>query len=227
MAKHLLALLSFVLAAANCMAQQENPFMNDANGRPLYLKTDYRAEGSPYFTDGYHLSEITTTSGIVYYNVKSRFNILENQLEYLTDDGKAMVATSPISKVRFLKMPDENGKLSNVSLTGGGEAINAAQSAVYELLDSGKVSLLKKITIRYRDEKKYGDAVTTRIFERKELYYAMLQNKEVKKMEKGTGFMLNLLADKKGPIASFIEKNSLKCKGTKEYLLVFSYYNSL
>ena len=43
-----------------CFAQNQNPFMKDANGMPLYWGSTYRAEGSPY----YHSDGRTITFGL-------------------------------------------------------------------------------------------------------------------------------------------------------------------
>ena len=95
------------------------------------------------------------------------------------------------------------------------------------MLDSGKVSLLKKISITYRDEKKYGEAVITRHFDRKEIEYLRQANGEYVKLDKSRSFILTALSDKRERIENYITNNNIKCKSAKDFQLIVMYYNSL
>ena len=200
-------------------------FKNDAYGRPLYLKTDFPTEGSPYFIDEYYLANITAANGNVYSNVKVKVNLLDHFVQYLSEDGKEMITDMPVKKIEFKNIPDENGVISNVLLTSYPGVLNSPGAAVYQMLDSGKVCLLKKITISFRDDKKYNEASTTRIFERREVYFSLAPGGQAKKIEKGKAAMLELFSDDKDKIALFIDQHNLNCRSEASIKEIFKFYN--
>jgi hypothetical protein len=219
-------LFLFVILCSAYAHAQQNPFMNDGNGRPLYIKTTYVADGSPYLFDEYNFAEITSVNGIVYRQVRVKLNMVDNQVQYMSDKGEELVASLPIKKIRFLSAVDEDQKRVSITVESFGEALNSSGSAIYEVVDSGKVMLLKKTVINTRDEKKYGEATITRHFEKVKSDYLYI-NHEIKKIEKGKSFFLTALADKQKEIEAFIDNNKLKCKGTGDYKMIISYYNSI
>ena len=222
-----LLLLSMVIFNDHLLSAQENPFMIDANGKPLFWGSQYVADGSPYFHDEYNWAEITTVNGKVYKDIRVKFNVLERQIQYLHDDGKEMVTTMPIKSIHFPAISGENNVLVNVLLQSGDGAMNTASSTIYQVLEPGKVSLARKIDITSRDEKKYGEAVITRHFERKETDHVLLANGEAVKLEKNRSFISDLLKDKKTEIDAYISTNNIKCKSLKDFQLIIGYYNSL
>ena len=111
-----------------------------------------------------------------------------------------------------------------ISKTG---SVNEANATIYEVLDSGKISLLKQVDITFRDEKKYSEAVITRHFDRKETDFLLLPNGEYKKLEKNRSFISGVMVDKLKEIDAYITSHNLKCKSTKDFQQIVNYYNSL
>lgn len=226
----LLYRLLFVLLTASLsvpVLAQSNPFMSDANGSPLFWGSNYRQEGSPYFHDEYIWAEITSTGGKVYKDVRIKFNIVDLKVQYLAEDGSEMLAAQAIRSIRFPALKTEDGSQVNIVLVSSTGVLNHPDAKIYQVLDSGKVSLLKKISITYRDEKKYGDATITRHYDRKETEYLRLANGEYEKLEKSRTFILTALADKRERIDNYITNNNIKCKSTKDFQRIIIYYNSL
>lgn len=227
-------LLFFGLTAATLATGQSythveesssNPFLSDVNGRPLYTNTNYIAEGSPFFTDEYYPARLTGLNGKTYQVVKVKVNILERIVQYLSDDGKEMATTVAIRQIQFSSFSPSTDK--NVILQSFETAINEPGASVYQVLDTGRIKLLKKITIASHDEKKYNDASTTRIFERKEVFYYRRPDGQIKKLEKGKHAMLELFSDQRAKLEHFIDEHHLACKSVSDYCQIFSYYHSL
>jgi hypothetical protein len=203
------------------------PFLKDANGRPLHWGSTYVADGSPYYYDEYIWADITVSSGKIYKDVRVKFNLIDHQLQYLADDGTEMIATTAVKSIRFTSFPVTRDSVKTITLISNNGVLNQPEVSIYEVLDSGKSSLLKKISVSYRDEKKYGEAVTTRHFERKENEFFILLNNEYKKVEKKNEFFLTLLHDRSKEIEDFINKNRLNCRSIKDIQQLIRYYNSL
>lgn len=97
---------TFLFSVFTCISSQAafaqaNPFMKDVNGRPLYLRISYVADGSPYLADAYRAADITTTGNKTYTGIMTKVNIMENLVQLLSPDGVEMVASLPIKKIRF------------------------------------------------------------------------------------------------------------------------------
>lgn len=213
----------FCQSYAHIEEASSNPFLNDANGRPLYLVSNYTIEGSPYFMDEYHIAQLQSVKGTLYSNVKVKFNLVDRVIQYIGADGKEMITDIPVKKMIFTD-PAAGG--SAVVLESFSTALNMPGAGIYQVLDTGHIKLLKKIIMNSRDEKKYGSAGTTRIFERKEVYYFMDGSSEIKKLEKGKAAMLSLFTARRDAVAAFIEEQQLACRSEQDYRKLFHFYNS-
>ncbi len=226
-------MLRTILLLAICLyalqplcAQAPFQFMNDANGRPLFMQTNYTAEGSPYFNEEYMVVEITTPDGAAYTNVRIKINLADHIIQYMNREGREMITDMPVKQVKFTQYVFEDGQLGELTLASYGTPINAADTRVYQVVSSGKITLLKSIAISWRDEKKYGSASITRIFERKEAYSVLLPDGKIKRLEKGRTAILALFPDRQKEVALFIEQNKLKCNSGKDYEKLFRFYNT-
>lgn len=204
----------------------QNPFANDANGRPLYLQTSYDSEGSPYYLEDYSLAEITAVSGKVYKGIAVKFNLVTNEVLYRSPDGQEMVATINIRRIRFQQPNTENGQVETIIETPGG-ALNAAGSQVYEVLDSGRCSVLRLVKITVADRKQFNQATITRVFSRKSSFHVMSAGNPVAKLETSRAQMTKLLQDKAAEITAYIDKEGIKCRNVDECRKVIRYYNTL
>jgi hypothetical protein len=227
MLSRLLYIFCLLISFGSFAQGRPNPFMVDGNGFPLKWGSTFVSDGSPYYHNDYNWAEITVTSGKVYKDVRVKLNLLDAQVQYLAEDGTEMVTPLPVKQVKFPYLTTADGPLRNVVLRSDTGTINGPRAIIYEVIDSGKVSLLKKISVTYRDDKKYSEAVTTRYFVKTETQYLLLPSGETKKLEKSKEFLLGTLTDKTKEVTAYIEQNKLRCKTLKECQLVISYYNTL
>jgi hypothetical protein len=200
-------------------------FMNDANGRPMYMHAEYAVEGSPFFSNDYCTANLKLRKGKTYNGIKVKLNLQENLVIYDAGDGKEMIATSPIEKIEFFNCNDATK--SKVLVTGYPAIDKQDVSGFYILMDSGSVQLLKHISVNYRDTKYYGDPNMTRVFEQKETYYAYSADKGMMRLSKDNNLVLTVFNNRKQELAKFIAANDLKCKREEDLVKVFAYYNSL
>jgi hypothetical protein len=209
---------------AQLNTEGSNAFKSDVNGRPLSLiNANYKIDGSPYYFDQYMPAEVTTMDGKVYRDVQVKINLLEHELAFLTADGKEMVSILPVKKVRFLEMPEGAGKV----LESYGQPINAPDALVYEVVDTGRCTLLKLIEVSYHDSKESGHVNITRIFQRTESFHVLWTGEKVERLGSGKEAMAAVFKDKEAPVRSFIAMNRLKCRSAADYKKVVGFYNSL
>jgi hypothetical protein len=105
--------------------------------------------------------------------------------------------------------------------------MNTPKTPVYEVLDSGRCSLLKLIKVSYSDHRKFNEASTTRAYQRNETYHLLLPDGKTAKLSPGKEEIVGLLKDKEAPVSAFIDEKRLKCRNGEDYKKVVDYYNSL
>lgn len=202
-------------------------FMEDVAGRPIYLKLEYNVQGSPFYPDQYYKANVFLKSGKIYKDVPVRFNIEQNLVLFKQQNGTENVAITPISKIIFTDTSNGGEVAYKVFENGFSPVDSLSETTFYEVIQSGKIKLLKYRVVRFTDQKGYGQASITRIFEQKEIMFLCKADGKVVKMEKGKESFLSYISDKQTEIGSFIDKNNLKCRKEVDWKKIVAYYNSL
>jgi hypothetical protein len=205
----------------------ETTMMTTQAGAPIYLKTHYAIVGSPYFPPEFTNISIVLKSGIIYPFKKARMNLYDNTLVVLEDNGREQLVTGNITKIIFESvLIDQSSK--RVVFQKGFPAINGRDSTIYyEVLDSGKLKLIKHYKVSFSDKRSYGDANMTRVFEQEQTFYIVLPGKIIRQIEKGKEDFLSALPDKRSEIEKYIDEKKIKCKKEKDWIDLVSYYNSI
>jgi hypothetical protein len=201
----------------------------DISGKPVYLKTEYRAEGSPYYYEDYCVADITATDGKVYTAVKVKINLLENKVLYLLDDGSEMLATTPLVKIKLYPYVRDGKAYPLTILQSIGDPINKENTKIYAVLVDSTAKLFKQIVVTYSDSKGYGEASITRTFNKSENYFASIPSSSLslQKIEKNKSAVTSLFGAQKEKIAAYIEQEKLNCRSEQDLIRIFKYYHTL
>ena len=199
------------------MADETSALMTDAMGQPFYPQQKYKWEGKVFFPDDYTKATITTTSGKVYRNIRAKINLLNNTLLFTDSAGREFAAAVPVSRLEFEPGAD-SPKIVFIQ--------PVADTQLYQVLDSGKISLLKKITVTYKDQMPYGSTNVTRVFEQKYSYYAF-KNAMLVALDRSKSAVMECLIDKSTLVDTFIQQQKLKLRKEDDLVKVFRFYNSL
>jgi hypothetical protein len=205
----------------------ENPLMNDGTGRPQVIKTNYRIEGSPFLFDEYITATLMSTDGKTLGDYDVKVNIVENKIYYKLPDGREMNLIAPVSTLRFLYQVPGSASEDSVLISAIASPINGPSAAVYVIQATGKLNLLKKISITYKDVKEYGTTNSARIFTRKETYYFSEDVTTPVKLPKSEIDLLPYFGNKQKQVQQYIAQNGLKYKSETDLIKMFKYYNSL
>ncbi|NOT51698.1 MAG: hypothetical protein HOP10_10530 [Chitinophagaceae bacterium] len=201
-----------------------NELMTDISGKPIYLKVEYNVEGSPFFPVEYYKADIYIKKGKAYKDVYVKFNLQENLVLFKMADGTELSSSVPIQKIRFT---DTSRNMYNMVFENGFPAVDKQdEGSYYQVIDTGKASLLKYHSVSYIDKKQYGNASITRVFDQEESYYLLLYG-IMQKVGKGQEGFLSLFTDKKEELKKYMEKNKIKCRKEEDWRKVIAYYNSL
>lgn len=221
-------LACFLIIQSFCcviMNAQGIGLMTDVSGKPIYLKVEYTIEGSPFYPTDYYRASIFTRDDKIYKDVSVRFNMLDNLLLMKQDDGTELVVTSPVTRVIFTDRYKQ-GMLNTVFEKGFPRTSQQNEQTYYEVLDSGRVKLLKHRSASYDDKTYYGIAGISRVFEIKVTYYLFAEGK-MSKLDKGKDGLLSLFTEKKEELNRYIDEKSLKCRNESDWINAIAYYNSL
>jgi hypothetical protein len=199
--------------------QESSALMTDAMGQPFYPQQKYSWEGKVFFPEEYSLATITTANGKSYKNIKAKLNLFDNSLLFLDSAQREFVVTLPVAKVEF-----ENffAQKNNVFI----KPLNDTGTAFYQVLDSGKITLLKKIFLTYKDQMGFGSTSITRIFEQKFSYFTYA-NGLLKALDRSKSAVLELMAGKSAKVDAYIEAEKLKMRKEEDLVKVFRFYNGL
>jgi hypothetical protein len=207
--------------------QPEAVFIRNRQGDQFFNKTAIKWEGSPFYPYEYCVANIKTSGGQKFAKTKVRLGLIDNLVYYMVNDSSELVVNMPVEKIEFSSCT-EGVKGGGTEFQSGFAAIDKQdEKTFYQVLDSGKIKLLKYRSVTFSDDQAYGSTTTTRTFKTTETFYANLPGNKMVKLGKGKEAILSVLADKKSQVENYIATNELKCKTEDDLVYVFNYYNSL
>ncbi len=208
----------FSLITLSATAQQMGRFhdetsamMTDGLGQPLYTQQKYNWEGNVFFPATYTLATLTLINGKTYRNIRAKINLLENSLLFTDSANNEYAALFPISRIEF------EGQIIFIKPRG--------DTALFQVLDSGRLVLLKKIYITSKDQVGYGSTTVTRVFEQKADYF-VYDNTTVAPLDRSRSGLLKRMADDTGRMANFLDQEKPKLKKEADLVRTFRFYNS-
>jgi hypothetical protein len=200
-------------------------FLSDVNGQAFINKYEGIA-GSVYDQTEYHLAKITLKDGRVYNDVKTRINLLEQEVNFIASNGQeGYLGKGMASEIAYI---DGKEGAQNVKIfqCGFPPIDNQNRISFYQILLNGKTSLLKSVykTIQERNNDLSGERFKE--FATYENTY-LLKNGTMVRIKKDKASLLAMLQDKKEAIAKYIEDQKLNLKNEAHLIDLVKYYNSL
>ncbi|HTE26360.1 hypothetical protein [Flavitalea sp.] len=226
--RYMFLLIIPVCFRGEVFAQSEtgaNPFINDSNGRPLYMKSNYNTEGSPFLFEDYLPVTLISLDGKYYSDIMVKVNLVDKEIYYRLPDGKEMVSTTPVKQIIFTVAPISYPGLDSIIITSLNSAVNAKGADIAMVCADGKLKLLTKINITYKDTQEYGNTNTTRTFTRKEYFEYIRGNNAAEKLPKSPDAIVQLMNDRKKDIQTFIISQNLDLRMNTDLVRLFLFYN--
>lgn len=224
--KYLLVLFITNVVSINVFSQiNYQIWINESwNTTPL-ISTNFTIDGSPFIPSRFYKATVYLKDGNFYENQLVKLYLPENLVLFLGKNQKEMITNDPVFKVMFTD--SEHDVLGMVFESDFPAIDKLTKKTFYQVLETGKVKLLKHILVDFMDQKGQPESYITRYYTQKNTYYLSTNKGTPIRLEKGKENIIKLLADKQSQISKYIADNKLKCKSEDDWKLVVDYYNSL
>ena len=203
---------------------RSNILYNDGHGIPWRFDFPLQMEGSPFFDTAYCNGSLQLVNGKIYSGLQLKLDLEQQRIIFNAGDGKAFLLTPPITRLE-LSCHDSNNPV--VFRAGFGAIDKQNERSLYQVLDSGKVLLLKYVEVRFKDSKTYNSNDITRSYRQLASYYLWMPDKDMVKLSGDENDLLVLLKDKRKQLIEAIDKDKLRTKKEADLIKVIKKYNSL
>lgn len=182
----------------------------------LYGAQEANYEGSPYlnenFVKGYVYSGNEKFNG-----VPMRYNIFQDKIEF--QDLGVMYLLEPDTLINKVEIGNQ------ILVVESFKFLSKTQPAFLELLESGKLTLMAKKTVNYRERILISD-IPAKYVRSADVFYYKYKNEDMLKV----GSIKNLVAslpDKQQEINRFVKEQKTSSKDKDGLIKFVKYYNSI
>lgn len=185
----------------------------DVAGTPFFPKQYRDVNGTPYLFEDWTLATIELTNGRKLENIKTNFNLVTDELIYIDEKGKTMVANTAL--IKMVSAPSANRKFITTP----------ARNTFYEVVSSeGKAVLLRYNKKVIQELKPYNSATIQRNFVTNESLMLSIDDKlvDVKSLKD-----LYKVLTPAASLKAFAKKEKLRNKSEESMAKLVAYYNSL
>ena len=198
-------------------------FLSDVNGQAFVNKYE-GISGSVYDQTEYQLAKIILKDGRVYNDVKTRINLLEQEVNFIASNGQeGFLGKGMASEIAY---EDNNVSQTKIFQCGFPPIDNQDRISFYQILLNGKASLLKSV---YKAIQERNNDMSGERFKEFATYENMYLLKEgtMSRIKKDKSSLLALFQDKKDAITKYIEDQKINLKNEAHLIDLVKYYNTL
>jgi len=179
--------------------------------------------GTPFFKEKFMHAVLFDFEGSRYRCNAARLNLLDNEINFLADDGKENTATTPI---RSLVLTDDNNG-AQYSFVLGRElapADRGLDNVWFEVLVNNETGLCLQMKKKIHETPAYGTATTDEDIMTIETYY--LRRNGTLIPVKSWGELQNQLQDQQPLLTQYIHDHHLKGRSADDWTQLVTAYNN-
>jgi len=231
MPKSLLVTCLLITLASSSQAQLgsysfsngSNVLYNDGYGIPWSNPVLYNTDGSPFYDTSFCMGSLQLPNGKTYNGIKLKLNLEEQKIIFEVEEGKAFVLSIPVARVELGCSAASKPTIFRSGFT----AIDKQNDrSLYQVLDSGKILLLKYTEIRFKDSKAYNSNDMTRSYRQLPSYYLWMPGKDLIKVSGNENDLIAILSDQQKILNDAIVKEKLKVRKEADLIKIISLYNN-
>ena len=179
-------------------------------------------DGSPYLMDEFVKGSIYTVTKQHIANILLRYNIYNDEIEYMLEEDKVQAMANPeiIERIVFADCNIVYLSYSNLKKINKGFFI---------LLKEGDASLYSKPEVKYKkasEPNAYNDGNPAKFIKNPDRFYIKVGKKQARLVGNKKDIVA-IFPDNKDKVKAFIKKNKTKTKNRESLLELVQYYNSL
>lgn len=186
------------------------------SGTPLRTLDRHNDEGSPYFNDQFVKSDLVSLNGKTIPQITIRYNVLNQQVEYLNENSVYEIQDSLLS----FKVTDTTGRVHLLERKN----MNT-KPYFFESLAAGKIALLKRYSARTNTSEDWYTKKKTKTIVH-EVSYFVMKGDVIDKFSPSKKSLLTLFADQAEQIKTFMNNNAIDFKSDESLRALFEYYNT-
>lgn len=213
-----LVCVAFGLSLAYVPTTVAQGLIADQMGNPVFEKRYTNIKGSPYLQNDWATGSVKLRDGRSFDGMKLKYDQVEDELLFLGDAEKEMTFSVPVTEFTLQDKTFRRGYP-----VGDGAPANA----FYEVLEEGKMSLLKRTSKKVIEEPAYNAASSVKSIRTNENYYLTASNLQLTKIKKDKKAVLAALPDKKEELENYIKDQRLDLRQEQDLVKLISYYNTL
>ena len=195
--------------------------------RLAYLKSldpqEFVYEGSPYYNENFVKGDLYYGKNWRYPDVLLRYNIFNDEIEFLLEDKDQVYAIVPEKQITKIVMREDTFVVA--------EAPEGAQlvSGFYKKLAGGKVDLLAKMHVTFREkqpDKGFVKPDPAKFMRMKDLYYLHKENEDVYRVS-NIKKAIEYIGEKEDELEKFAKKEKISAGNESDLIKFMAYYYSL
>ncbi|MCU0333957.1 MAG: hypothetical protein MUF62_02775 [Chitinophagaceae bacterium] len=143
------------------------------NGQMLVMnKYSDVVDGTPYLFDEWQPGAIILYNNVVVENLRLKLNLLDNELYYKDSSGAELSAVTPVKYIVFKHVGNDTSAIFMAQ-----QSVEFDRKGWFQVLATGKASLLKERTKKLIESKQYASATLDRSITTDVRYYVLRQGK--------------------------------------------------
>ena len=208
-----------LLSLSMYIAEGQQVMLTDFAGRPVNVpKENMEVEGSTFYPEtAFKKATVFLTNRTFIKDIPIKIDLKDRRVFFINDRNEELVSIMPIKQIVF-----EDGVVMETGFDASGKI---PAGSFFQVLDTGKVKLLKYIEITYVDSKGYNSNTTVRQFFRKDIFLAA-KGQQLYALNDASE-IANILPEKQTQLASFIREQIGKPKKQADFEKIVRYCNSL
>jgi hypothetical protein len=210
------ALALVLMISGSAYSQHGSTIENfrDIAGQPFFPRQYTDVNGSPYLFEDWTASTIVLNNGNALKGVRTNFNLVTNELLYLDEAGKTMVASPQVIKSIEVASPTPRKFVPT-----------PAKNTFYEVISTeGKATLLRYSRKVILETKAYNSATIQKNFVTN-LSYTIISDGNITEVKSAND--IYELLEPSEPLKQFAKKERLKQKSIEGWVKIVNHYNSL
>jgi hypothetical protein len=205
------------------LAGKSMPFTND--GQQI-KGSGIETSGNPFFTEVWYNTNLQLAGGDIFRNVKTRLDILNNNLHFIDEKGAEMyVSAIELKRVEFTDSVKKDSVLLKFNVYAEQKS-GQKKTAFYQVLEEGRITLLNLVAKRIDENRDNFTQRITREIVLSETGYVYSNNTLVAIKHKSS-FWKELMQDKWTTVENHINANDIGFKSHDDIQKIVVFYNAL